>query len=395
MVKVSVIVITWSPTKDRLRLLKNTLNALKTSSEIPFELIVVDNGPKEQTEYLKTQKIDKLITNEKNMGIGYARNQGMDVAEGEYICFLDNDMETYKDWLKESIEALEAYPSEKLVACPVYGVKSIKSHRRLYLGTLGKYLLWQRYGGACWVIRKNTLNEFGRWSSGFAPGRDYCTILTRAGYKFISSVEHKVRHMGKKKSFDFHCKLINGKWVNHGREYWNTIWTTDKYVSRYAFGHKRMFDEVRKYLKGKIADIACGATPLYIGGNYDVTGIDISEVAIREAKKLYPQGNFRVGKAEQTGLYSNTFDTVILSAIIEHFMDFKPVLLEAKRICKQGGSITIVIPVKNFFADHVHPIWDEEKINKEIVSVLGPVTYYKKYNKWWFVKYEKPVVEVK
>ena len=211
--KASIIFITWAATEDRMRLLKNCLSTLKDSTEVEHELIVVDNGPIEQTEFLKTQKIDKHIINKINMGIGYARNQGMDVATGEYVVFLDNDILVEKGWLGESIEALETYPNEKLVGCPIYGDPSGTGKRRLYLGMLGKYPLYQRYGGACWVKRRKMLDKFGKWSTNTVPGREYCGKITRAGYRFIGLEKHKATHLGKKKSFNFHKILINGEWV--------------------------------------------------------------------------------------------------------------------------------------------------------------------------------------
>jgi len=225
--KVSIVLITWIPSeiqtlserrlkKHRMVWLKETFRSLKNSVTMPYELIVVDNGSEEQTKYLKTQQIDKHIINEKNVGIGHARNQGMEAAIGDYIVFLDNDIFLEKGWLEESIEALETYPNEKLIGCPAFGNDLLGCKKRLYLGKLGKYPLYQRYGGACWVARRKMLDEFGKWSTSTTPGRDYCVKVTRAGYKFIGLEKHKATHLGKSKSFDFHKKFVDGKWVKAG-----------------------------------------------------------------------------------------------------------------------------------------------------------------------------------
>lgn len=214
---VSVVLITWAPTKYRIKLLKNTLTTLRNSTEVPFKLIVVDNGPKEQTDFLKTQEINKHIINKVNMGIGYARNQGIEAASGKYICLLDNDVELKKDWIKESIEALETYPLEKLIVSPFFNAASRKGKRRRYLGRIGKYNLWQRAGPACWVLRKSVFDEFGKWSTGNTPGRIYCRNLTRAGYKFIGFDEEKAIHKGKRKSYNFKRRFVDGKWIKNGK----------------------------------------------------------------------------------------------------------------------------------------------------------------------------------
>ena len=123
------------------------------------ELIVIDNGPECQTEFLKTQKIDKHIINKINAGIGFARNQGTEVAIGEYICFTDNDVIFRKDWLKDAIEIFEKYPNEKLVVNSIFSSKFIPRQKKLLLGMLGEYPIWQRSGGTCLVMKKTAVEE--------------------------------------------------------------------------------------------------------------------------------------------------------------------------------------------------------------------------------------------
>ena len=62
-----------------------------------IEVICIDDGSTDDTfkkilKYRDT-KYDKLMTIhiEKNKGVSYARNQGIDVADGEYILMLDSD----------------------------------------------------------------------------------------------------------------------------------------------------------------------------------------------------------------------------------------------------------------------------------------------------------------
>ena len=386
--KVSIILISWSPTENRMKLLANTLSSLKKFTGVPYELIVVDNGPEFQTDFLKKQKIDKHIINETNKGIGFARNQGFEVATGEYVCFCDNDVLFRKDWLKDAIEIFEKYPDEKLIVNSIFSSKAIRRYRRLHLGMLGDYPIWQRSGGTCLVMKRTTVEEIGKWSLGSTPGRDYSKRVRLKGYKFVGTVETKVLHKGYKKTYDWRKKLIGGEWVSHGSEYWNGRWSGN-FPVRYVKGHKRLFDGIRPHLKGRIIDLGCGATGLYVGGNYDVTGIDFSFKAIEASKKLYPQGKFIVGRLEKVSLPSNRYDTVVLSEIIEHYGDFSKILLRAKRICKVGGHVIITVPKKHFDKDHVHPVWSKQKIYEEVASVIGNVEVSSIKGKWWLVDYEK------
>ena len=61
---------------------------------IPCEVIIVhdeqkDNSFKGDEDYLKDERI--IILNRANAGLGIARNQGLEVAKGEYVHFLDGD----------------------------------------------------------------------------------------------------------------------------------------------------------------------------------------------------------------------------------------------------------------------------------------------------------------
>jgi GT2 family glycosyltransferase len=384
MVSVSIVLITWSPTEDRMMLLKNTLNSLRDSTDISYELIVVDNGPNEQTEFLKTQKIDKHIINKVNQGIGVAKNQGVREATGDYVCFLDNDLLFEKDWLKESVEALEKHKDVKLIACPVFSNGARDYYKRFFKGMIGEYLLWQKTFEGCWIVRRETITEIGDWDEkGIKPCWDYCRRLQKAGYFHIGLPKQKVWHKGLKKTYAVYgSKFIRGKWVKYGREYWDNWW--GKKWKRAIKCFPDMYGEIKKNLNGKIADLACGVTSLYMDGNYDVTGLDVSTIALEKSKELCPTGTFKFGKAERTGLPSNSFDTVVLSHIIEHYTDFTPILKEAKRICKKGGKIIISVPVKCFHPDHAHPVWNEEKINKEVSCFFGKITYTK-FRKGWVI----------
>ncbi len=90
--KVTIIVPCYKVEKYIDRCLSTLIN--QTMRDI--EIILVDdaspdNTPQKCDEWEKTDSRIKVIHKEKNEGLGYARNTGMEKATGEYIAFLDSD----------------------------------------------------------------------------------------------------------------------------------------------------------------------------------------------------------------------------------------------------------------------------------------------------------------
>ncbi len=87
----SVITVTWNSEEFILKQIESVRNAVKN---IEIEQIVVDNGSTDGTVDTIKEKFSevRLITNKENAGFGAANNQGVDIAKGEYILFLNPDM---------------------------------------------------------------------------------------------------------------------------------------------------------------------------------------------------------------------------------------------------------------------------------------------------------------
>lgn len=73
-----------------------------------FEIIIVNDGSTDNG----LEKIKKFTDNrikifqQENQGVSVARNKGMEMAEGEYFCFLDADDEWKNDCLENFYKAI-------------------------------------------------------------------------------------------------------------------------------------------------------------------------------------------------------------------------------------------------------------------------------------------------
>jgi glycosyltransferase involved in cell wall biosynthesis len=93
------------PTRNRKDTLENTIILLEsqTFDRSMFEVIVVDDGSEDGTDSymqdLSTPLSLKYIRQDFN-GASYARNEGLKIAEGEFVIFLGDDVHPTEDLLK-------------------------------------------------------------------------------------------------------------------------------------------------------------------------------------------------------------------------------------------------------------------------------------------------------
>ena len=120
--RLSVIMPSYNtPQSVLVRSISSVINAISADDE----LIVVDdksNSHIDAFEYVKRMfPAVRIIHQESNRGQAYARNTGMDLAQGEFIAFIDSDDEVLEFAYSKSIEALNSTGADIVV----YGVKTI------------------------------------------------------------------------------------------------------------------------------------------------------------------------------------------------------------------------------------------------------------------------------
>ncbi len=105
---------------DTLEVLKVCLETIRESADLPFDLMVFDNGSCEEArQYLLDEhqagRIQFLLFSEKNLGKGGAWNMILAGAPGEIIAYTDSDAYFYPGWLSRSVQLLETFPRVGMV----------------------------------------------------------------------------------------------------------------------------------------------------------------------------------------------------------------------------------------------------------------------------------------
>jgi GT2 family glycosyltransferase len=86
------------------------INSLLTQNYENTEIIVVVDGNEELYEKIsenENKNIDKIIFNDKNLGLSESRNKGIKEAKGDLIAFFDDDAVANENWLKELAKMYE------------------------------------------------------------------------------------------------------------------------------------------------------------------------------------------------------------------------------------------------------------------------------------------------
>jgi len=107
------------PTYNQSSFIRRAIISLYKQTCQNWELIIINDGCTDETEmfvsdFLKDEKIT-YIKNESNQGLGYALNQGLDIAKYDYIAYLPSDDFFYENHLKSIERKYNEYDDLTLV----------------------------------------------------------------------------------------------------------------------------------------------------------------------------------------------------------------------------------------------------------------------------------------
>lgn len=122
-----------------------TLDVVQQFTE-KLELIVVNDGSIDNTkiEILKAKKKDKrvkIVSSKKNHGKGRAIISGLTEATGEYIAFLDADLELFPDQLESYLNVMKTENYDVVIGCKFHKDSQLKYPFKRKVMSIGYYLM--------------------------------------------------------------------------------------------------------------------------------------------------------------------------------------------------------------------------------------------------------------
>ncbi len=161
--KITVAVLTYIPFlsgfyAETLDVLKLCLGSIWDNTDLPYDLLVFDNGSCQEAQDFLTKscragRIQYLILSDKNLGKGGAWNIILSGAPGEIIAYADSDVLFSPGWLSRSVEILQAFPKVGMVTARPFRMGKDKNTATLkwadetpeVLLEKGNFLSWEDF----------------------------------------------------------------------------------------------------------------------------------------------------------------------------------------------------------------------------------------------------------
>lgn len=232
--KVSIVI----PAYNAASFIERTLETVALQTFRDFELLVVDDGSKDDTtavveRFLKSRRLAGAAIRQENKKIAAARNAGIRAARGEFVAFLDHDDLWRPEKLSVVMDEFRRHPEAGLVHHPcrivtpegriIGATRNGPGARDMYRRLL---LLGNALSPTAVTVRRARLEEVG----GFREGERYDTVedydlwlrLARVcEFKFIDPplADYLLVSSGASKRVNYHHERLEALLKDHFADY--------------------------------------------------------------------------------------------------------------------------------------------------------------------------------
>lgn len=216
--KVSIIIPVFNQIKITLECLLSI--CANTGFAISYEVIVADDASTDETQSILGEIPNlRLKRNEKNMGFLRNCNAAIQDARGEYVLFLNNDVQVMEGWLEALLNTFHQYERVGAVGSLILYPSGYLQEAGAMLRSDGTSLMvglnedpnQLRFNyprrvdycsGACLMLPAELLKSLGGFSDEFAPSYcedvDLCMKLHEKGYYvYVNPASKVIHHLSK------------------------------------------------------------------------------------------------------------------------------------------------------------------------------------------------------
>jgi GT2 family glycosyltransferase len=199
---------------------KDSIDTVLNRSFYPNkEIIVVDNASKPDTvrmlkKYQNNPEI-KLILNKENYGFAKGNNIGTQLATGDYIILLNNDILATPGWIERLVfhasgnniglvgPVTNSIGNEAKIDIEYDYTNQRQMEKRVSKYTSrhwGETINLNNLAAFCWICPKSVYDKIGdldeRFGRGMFEDDDYCYRIKKAGYQILCAEDVFIHHFG-------------------------------------------------------------------------------------------------------------------------------------------------------------------------------------------------------
>jgi GT2 family glycosyltransferase len=249
---VTIIIPSWNTADITIKCI-HTIKQYLTG--LNYDIIVVDNGSQDDSVIkLKKENRIKLIENPTNLGFGQANNIAAKIAKGDYLLFLNSDIELIDSKLIDMLNYIDTHPEIGLISPKFLNLdlseqgsvfppqNIINALKEFWLGqsAYSKYVpktdqpleVWSVSGGAM-IIKQSLFEKIGGWDSRYFmyfEDLELCRQVKKLGYKIYYYPQCCV----------IHHHGASGKFLSDTKNQWRRLIPSSK-IYHGLFKHYLLF----------------------------------------------------------------------------------------------------------------------------------------------------------
>ncbi|WP_246070659.1 glycosyltransferase family 2 protein [Paenibacillus kobensis] len=264
------------PTYNQGVYLKSCIESIVDHTDLPYEIIVVDNGSTDETgSYL--QEIGAQIRCrilDQNRGFAGAVNAGLMMAKGTTLVLLNNDTLVTENWLDNMLACLHSderiglvgpvtnyISGDQKIEVPYTEIEDMYDFAKLNnVSNPAKWIRTDRLTGFCLLFRRELLERTGYLDEGYEIGNyeddDYNIRVRLQGYALVIAQDAFIHHFGSVSIKALGDRLNE---VNHH----NMQYYMDKWGNPHELVHRVNEWRARKEQSGESGSSLFGQTDFY------------------------------------------------------------------------------------------------------------------------------------
>ncbi len=251
--KISVVVLCYNQVDFTKKCVDSVLN---TTAYPNYELILVDNASSDGTpaylqETARKYANVKIVLNETNRGFAGGNNDGLAIAEGEYLVLLNNDTIVTRGWLTGLLKHFRNDPTvglagpvtnsignEAKIAVSYMNVRNMSAFAEAYtFRHMGEEYPHQGILAMfCLMISRELYEKVGpldeQYGIGMFEDDDYSRASESVGYRNVLAEDVFVHHFGSvsfKKLDDADYMEVHARNRKYFEKKWRTTWRQPKF----------------------------------------------------------------------------------------------------------------------------------------------------------------------